>query len=416
MAKLRAATTLETTFDTYTLSELIGEGGAGRVFGGTASDGTQVAVKVLSMSQSSNDKRRRFKNEIAYLSQNKHPNIVSVIDHGITRTGDIAGPFYVMPRYDSNLRDLINKKIAPSQVLKLYFQILDGVEAAHLKNVIHRDLKPENILYSTKANNLAVADFGIARFSEDIIATIVETMPTQRLANFQYAAPEQRVPRKTVTLAADIYALGLMLNEMFTGSVPHGTDFDSIAAVSQDKSYLDDLVQRMIKQNSDDRPKSIDEIKALFERLGAEAAARQRISEIDGTVIKSDAIDVPLAEEPPRLVGADWNNGVLILKLDRAVTADWISALQNGGANSWIMNAAPQQFAFRGNQASINAPEQGIQLIIDHFKSWLPRASQVLKHNLEQKALRIEQDRREQLRREKEAEEKRLRVLRNIRI
>jgi serine/threonine protein kinase len=414
MTKLKDAMTLETTFDTYVLEELIGEGGAGRVFGGKASDGTQVAVKVLS--QASDDKRRRFKNEIAFLSQNRHANIVSVIDHGITRHGKTPAPFYVMRRYDGNLRDLMNNKIAPRNVLKLYYQILDGVEAAHLKNVIHRDLKPENILYDKRASNLAIADFGIARFSQDLLATAVETTPAQRLANFQYAAPEQRVPKRAVTLAADIYALGLMLNEMFTGSVPHGTDFLSIAAVSKELGYLDILVERMIKQNQDERPKSIGELKGLFERFGAEAVTLQRISDIDGTVIKSDKIDVPLAEEPPRLIGADWNNGTLILTLDRSVTRDWISALQNGGANSWVMGAAPQQFSFNDNLARINAPEQAIQQVIDHFKSWLPRATQVLKHNLEQKVLRDEQNRREELRRQKEAEERRLKVLRNIRI
>lgn len=416
MNKLKDTTTLETTFDAYSLGELLGEGGAGRVFGGTALDGTRVAVKVLSAAQASTDKRRRFKNEIAFLSQNKHPHIVSVTDHGIAPPGKIAGPFYVMPRYDESLRDLMNKKIPPANVLKLYIQILDGVEAAHLKNVVHRDLKPENILYNVKAANLAVADFGIARFSEDLIATAVETLPAQRLANFQYAAPEQRVPRSTVTLTADIYALGLMLNEMFTGSVPHGTDFQSIGAVSRDMSYLDDLVQMMIKQSPSDRPRSIGEIKGLLERLGAEAITRQRISDLDGTVIKVDAIDAPLAEEPPRLIGFDWNNGTLFLKLDRAVTQDWINALRNGGANSWTMGADPGSFSFRHDQASIHAKEHTIQPIIDHFKSWLPKASQVLKFDLEQKALMAEQERREQLRREKDAEERRLRVLRNIKI
>jgi serine/threonine protein kinase len=104
--------------------------------------------------------------------------------------------------------------------MAIFSQILDGVEAAHLQNVIHRDLKPENILCDQNFATIAIADFGTARFTEDILATAIETGPSQRLANFQYAAPEQRTVGGDVQATADIYALGLMLNELFTGSVP----------------------------------------------------------------------------------------------------------------------------------------------------------------------------------------------------
>jgi serine/threonine protein kinase len=75
----------------------------------------------------------------------------------------------------------------------VYFsQLLDGVEAAHLQQVVHRDLKPENVLHDTKSDQLTVADFGIAQFEEEELYTLIETTPNRRLANFQYAAPEQR--------------------------------------------------------------------------------------------------------------------------------------------------------------------------------------------------------------------------------
>ena len=66
------------------------------------------------------------------------------------------------------------------------------MEAAHLKKVVHRDLKPENFLYSSSQNRIVVADFGIARFQEEELYTAVETKAEDRLANFQYASPEQR--------------------------------------------------------------------------------------------------------------------------------------------------------------------------------------------------------------------------------
>lgn len=210
MPKLSKSITFETATGIYEADEIIGEGAAGRVFGAKDADGTAVAIKVLAQDKASTDKRKRFKNELMFLARNKHPNIVSVTDHGIAA----AGPFYVMRRYDSSLRALMISGVPGDQVLFFFSQILDGTEAAHLQKVIHRDLKPENILFDKGANTLAIADFGTARFTEDqLIATANATEPGQRLANFQYAAPEQRSHGKEVGVSADIYALADIIHE-----------------------------------------------------------------------------------------------------------------------------------------------------------------------------------------------------------
>ncbi len=416
MARMKKSLSFETTFGTYVVNELLGEGGAGRVYGGTDTEGALIALKVLAEERATTDKRSRFKNEIAFLARNKHSNIVTVIDHGITHGEEVNGPFYVMRRYDGNLRDLMRAGMEPDHVLPLFSQVLDGVEAAHLQGAVHRDLKPENILWDKQSNALAIADFGTARFSEDILVTFVETGPAQRLANFQYAAPEQRTLGQAVGVTADIYALGLILNEMFTGTVPHGTDPRSIGQVAPGHSFLDAIVSSMRKQTPGERPASIAEIKGLIQRNQAEAVSLQRLSKIDGTVIKSTEIDEPLAQTPPRLVDADWNGGRLILTLDRVVTPEWINALQRMGNYSSVFGKPPQAFSFQGKTASIAAREHEIQSVIDHFKQWLPAASRVLKVLLEEAAQRDEAARKEQLRREREAEEQRLRVRRNIRL
>lgn len=219
MPKLKTPLLFETAFSSYVADELIGEGGAGKVYAAKAGDGTAVAVKLLAEDRASKDKRSRFKNEIAFLEKNKHGSIVMVLDYGLLQSKPLSGPFYVMPRYDTSLRGLMREGISPDSVLPLFSQLLDGVEAAHLQGVVHRDLKPENVLYQRTSRTLAIADFGIARFTEDLLATWVETAPAQRMANFQYAAPEQRVQGQNVGVPADMYALGLMLNELFTGVV-----------------------------------------------------------------------------------------------------------------------------------------------------------------------------------------------------
>jgi serine/threonine protein kinase len=165
-----------------------------------------------------------------------------------------------MPLYSSTLRDCIKKDIPTAEVLQLYGQILDGIEAAHLLAVYHRDIKPENILFDTKTG-LVLADFGIAHFQEDALQTAVETGPNEKLANFAYAAPEQRFSGSVVDHRADIYALGLILNEMYTKQVAHGTGFRRIKDTAPGYGYLDSLVDLMIQQQPNKRPQSINQVK-----------------------------------------------------------------------------------------------------------------------------------------------------------
>jgi serine/threonine protein kinase len=416
MARLKSKLTFETTFDTYVADELIGEGGAGRVFAGTGADGIGFALKLLSIKLASTDKGRRFKNEIAFLSRNPHSNIVSVTDHGMSAIRDFSGPFYIMPRFDHSLREVISAGLVPERALQLFSQILDGVEAAHLLKVIHRDLKPENILYESRSESLAVADFGIARFNEDLAATLVQTKPSQKLANFQYAAPEQRAHGRPVEETADIYALGLILNEMVTGTVPHGTNYKLIGDVDVNFRFLDNIVSKMLAQFPTDRPKSIGEVKALIGSYRAEAITQQRISEINRSVIRSDEIDDPLALEAPQLISFDWDRGKLTLVLDRPVSRQWVDALMKMPRFGSIPNKPRHFFNFEGNKASIHAGEGEAQQVIDYFKSWLPLATQTLRQILESAARRDRDQLKEQLRLKREEEERRLRVLRSLKI
>ncbi len=289
------------------------------------------------------------------------------------------------------------------------------VEAAHFKNVVHRDLKPENILCDSNTKTLAIADFGIARFAEELLATLVETSPAQRLANFTYAAPEQRVPGQAVTISADIYALGLIMNEMFTGVVPLGTGYPSIESVSKELGFLDPVVARMISQAPAARPASISEVKALIQRHQSEAVSLQRLSAITNTVIKADAIEDPLAHEPPKVISGDWNNGRLTLKLDRPVTSEWVNAFHNIGNYTSVMGIPPTAFSFRNSDAMVGVDTGSAQQVIDFFKVWLPKATQELKRSLTENARRAEAQRLEKLRQEQRAEEERLKANRGLR-
>jgi serine/threonine protein kinase len=116
MTKLKKPVTFETAFGAYVVDELLGEGGAGRVYGGMGPDGTPVALKVLAEERASADKRRRIKNELPFLVRNKRCHIVTIIDHGVARGGAIEGPCYVMRRY----QELMQKRILPDGGLMPY--------------------------------------------------------------------------------------------------------------------------------------------------------------------------------------------------------------------------------------------------------------------------------------------------------
>lgn len=399
-----------TTFATYTVSAVLGQGGSGIVFSAITEDGEDVAIKCLDPKYASREKLKRFKNEFSFCSRTEHPNIVRVIDHGLTENGE---SFFVMPAYESSLRPLIGN-LQPKEALMVFSKILDGVDAAHKLGVVHRDLKPENILVRESGQILAVADFGIARFEEEELYTAVETKDGTRLANFQYAAPEQRTRGKEVGYGADIYALGLILNELFTGEVPHGTKFRQIAEVSDDHSYLDAIVEGMLGQKSSHRPASVEAIKKDLIARGNEFVARQKLSRTKKQVISVDDLDDPLVDDPIQIIGVDWENNTLTIKLSQNTNQNWVWAINNMGGHTSLMGKGPESFRFSDNTAVIGSADHEAQEIINYFKQWLPRANQVYSTKLKQDRAAEEHRLRKELEAKVKAEEKRANVLSDL--
>jgi serine/threonine protein kinase len=182
-------TTYITAFNEYRLLEPIGQGGAGTVYKASDAEGGLFALKVIDPNRTSIQKLKRFQNEISFCQKNTHKNIITVLDSGRSSGKE---PFYVMPLFEATLEKAIRTGISTLDILRVFGEILDGVEAAHLKRVTHRDLKPQNILCNKTLTKIVVADFGIAGFEEEDLYTAVITKDDERLANFQYAAPEQR--------------------------------------------------------------------------------------------------------------------------------------------------------------------------------------------------------------------------------
>ncbi len=251
----------DTMSATYKRVRNIGEGGSGFVDEVTDESGQGFALKMLNPDRVTSEKRKRFKNEVESSLRFGHPNVVKTLDAGFVWYQEIKCPFYVMKLYDGTLRALMTSRIDSDLILSYFRQILDGVQAIHERESYHRDLKPENILFDKANDTLIVADLGIAHFQQELLATAIETDPRTKLANFQYAAPEQTSRTGEVDHRADIFALGLMLNEMFTGKVPQGHNYVTIARSQPKFKHLDSLVELMIDQNPSQRPQSIEQVK-----------------------------------------------------------------------------------------------------------------------------------------------------------
>ena len=391
----------QTTFETFTANEIIGQGGAGYVYKCQDVNGNVFAVKLLNPKNVTSDRQKRFKNEVSFCRQTDHPNVLKILSDGPYTQEGKSVPFYIMPLYDSSLRDLLKQGIKTDQVLPLFSQLVNGVEAAHLKKVIHRDLKPENFLYNSTEKRIVVADFGIARFQEEELYTAVETRAEERLANFQYAAPEQRRRGMTTDERTDIYALGLILNEMFTGEIPQGTNYKTIESVAPDYSYLDKLVDSMIRQSPNDRPASIDIIKQELIGRKNEFVQRQQLSQLRNTVIPSTEIDDSLIMNPPELVDFDWQNGTLTLILSRPVTDKWIQVFYRIDWRESVMGKDPKVFDFSpsNKEVRVQAEERQVQSVINYFRPWIPITNSDYKRKLEQE----KKEQEEKLRRELEA-------------
>jgi serine/threonine protein kinase len=399
-------------FDTYTALELIARGGSGTVYKVIDSEGQHFALKVLT-TNAPGKRLKRFSNEINFCLQPHSKNIVQILEYSKTEEGLL---FYVMPYYPRTLGDWINKGIPPPEVLPLYSQILDGVEAAHLLGVFHRDIKPENILCDPAANALVVADFGISRFKVDDLLTAINTGPHEKLANFVYAAPEQRIAGKTVDHRADIYALGLILNQMFTGDVPQGVGFRRIGAVATEFAYLDELVELMIQQQPDERSQSVRAVKEELIARKNEFVSLQQLDTLKKQVIPESESNDPLISDPIRAVESeDYENRTLTLRLNRAVNPKWESCFRKR-ATSYSANVSAGQISFHRDRALLRADEHFLQQLVNYFRQYCVEANEEYALQVRQEHQKALEQSRANLRGELARREAKLKILQNTKL
>ncbi|MFB9069303.1 serine/threonine-protein kinase [Pseudofulvimonas gallinarii] len=204
----------------YRLVEPLGQGGMGEVWLAERADGEyrqRVAVKLLKRGIDTQAVLRRFLQERSILARLNHPSIVRLLDGGMSLDGR---PWYAMEHVDGETitRWAARRALALGERVDLLAQVADAVAYAHAQLVVHRDLKPGNILVDAEGAP-HLLDFGIAKLLEDTGDHTV-TATGVRVLSPAYAAPEQ-ILGEPVGTATDVYALGVLAYELFTGRLPH---------------------------------------------------------------------------------------------------------------------------------------------------------------------------------------------------
>ena len=194
----------------YRIIALLGKGGMGEVYRAEDLALTQtVALKFLPVSMTRDESARaRFHQEVRLAREISHPNVCRVFD-----IGEFEGRLFLTMEYvdGEDLASLLRRigQLPQSKGLEIARQMCAGLAVAHEHGVIHRDLKPANIMLDGRGR-VRITDFGLAAFAEKLDAAEL------RAGTPAYMAPEQ-LSGTEVTARSDIYSLGLVLYEIFTG-------------------------------------------------------------------------------------------------------------------------------------------------------------------------------------------------------
>jgi WD40 repeat protein/serine/threonine protein kinase len=235
----------------YRLMEQIGEGGFGLVFVAEQTHPVRrkLALKVIKPGMDTREVVARFEAERQALALMDHPNIATVHDAGATPSGR---PYFVMElvRGVSITQFCDDHHLPPRDRLGLFADLCAAVQHAHQKGVIHRDLKPSNVLVTSHDGKpvVKVIDFGVAKaVGPALTDNTVYTRFAQMVGTPLYMSPEQAGSSGLdVDTRTDIYALGVLLYELLTGTTP----FD----VERLRSAGYDEIRRIIREEEPARP------------------------------------------------------------------------------------------------------------------------------------------------------------------
>ena len=218
-----------------------------------------VAIKFLL--KNDKNKKNRFLCEFfnVLIGFENNEGIVKQYFYEEVLIDNVKVPIIVMKKYSNHLEYVDN--IEQDSLIDIFNQLAQALKKVHDNGIIHRDLKPKNILIDEKGR-LNIADFGISYYNSELYDMTGHTQKGERLANFEFSAPEQSNSSKEVTAAADIYSLGQIIYWLVFNETCKGTRRKKITDKYNGPrmELLDSIIDKCIATDPKDRYQSIDEI------------------------------------------------------------------------------------------------------------------------------------------------------------
>lgn len=224
-----------------------------------------VAIKVLKQKLLHHAEiRHRFEQESLIIARLHHPNIVHIIDQGVTED---ERPYFVMEYVKSiTLKSAMQQgNMSASRALDIFLQISKALAYAHKNNIVHCDIKPENILVDFEGF-VHVLDFGIAQIYEEANKDN-KTNSDFIMGSVAYMAPEQHHSITAATEKSDLYSLGVIMYLFFTKIPPKGEPTEANRINPDIPDTLNTLIMQCLQPQPQQRPESADEVKNNLLRI-----------------------------------------------------------------------------------------------------------------------------------------------------
>ncbi|WP_307806894.1 protein kinase [Naasia sp. SYSU D00057] len=269
----------------YRMGEVIGRGGMAAVV--QARDellGRDVAVKIFRTGAAGEDEIRRQRTEVKLLASLSHHSVVTLLDAGVDIDDDGSPHIYLVMELvrGPDLKErLARGPLSALEIAQIGYDLAEGLEYLHVEGVVHRDVKPANILLvepgSGRLARAKLTDFGIADLEGRVPSSGEQTTGTAA-----YLSPEQ-ARRDPVTGASDVYSLGLVLLECFTGTVafPGGVVESALRRLTEDPVVPDsvppawrDVLTAMTARDPADRPGVAELVLTLRQLVMAESGVQ----------------------------------------------------------------------------------------------------------------------------------------------
>lgn len=267
----------------YEDADQVGEGAFGVVYRCNITGHEDVVARKELRRGATAETKKRFAREVRLLATLDHPNVVKVVARQLT-----DDPYwYAMPMYqdslESRMKELVDNQ---SDAAQIFERVMDGIEYAHSQGVVHRDLKPANVLLNSPAD-VVITDFGLGRLLT--ASSTRNTMTGQGLGTLLYMAPEQFSDAKEADERSDIFALGRMLLEMYTGHLSVGEQDLSSVPIA-----IRAIIRRCTQAKVEDRFQSVYDLKVAWRSardVGTRATSFAECEKLIAELATSDAPD-----------------------------------------------------------------------------------------------------------------------------